>query len=74
MIDIHQLNLIMEVLGTPSDEFIMKITSESVSSILRKEFLFLKAIILFLFRHELLYIMIKRTKNFYLFFFRKLST
>lgn len=31
-IDIHQLNLILEVLGTPNDEFIQKITSESVSS------------------------------------------
>lgn len=30
-IDIHQLNLILEVLGTPGDEFMQKITSESVS-------------------------------------------
>lgn len=30
--DIHQLNLIMELLGTPGDEFIQKITSESVST------------------------------------------
>lgn len=29
--DIHQLNLIMEVLGTPRDEFMLKISSESVS-------------------------------------------
>ncbi|OXU28438.1 hypothetical protein TSAR_008410 [Trichomalopsis sarcophagae] len=29
--DIHQLNLIMEVLGTPRDEFMQKISSESVS-------------------------------------------
>ncbi|KAL5284711.1 MAPK14 family protein [Megaselia abdita] len=28
---IHQLNLIMEVLGTPTDEFILRISSESVS-------------------------------------------
>lgn len=30
-LDIHQLNLIMEILGTPSEEFMQKITSESVS-------------------------------------------
>lgn len=30
--DIHQLNLIMEVLGTPAQEFMSKISSESVSS------------------------------------------
>jgi len=30
--DIHQLNLIMEILGTPRDEFMKKISSESVSS------------------------------------------
>lgn len=30
--DIHQLNLIMEVLGTPAQEFMQKISSESVSS------------------------------------------
>lgn len=29
--DIHQLNLIMEILGTPRDEFMKKISSESVS-------------------------------------------
>lgn len=29
--DIHQLNLIMEILGTPRDEFMQKISSESVS-------------------------------------------
>lgn len=29
--DIHQLNLIMEVLGTPAQEFMSKISSESVS-------------------------------------------
>jgi p38 MAP kinase len=28
---IHQLNLIMEILGTPSDDFMQKITSESVT-------------------------------------------
>lgn len=32
-IDIHQLNLIIELLGTPSDEFMKKISSESVSSV-----------------------------------------
>jgi hypothetical protein len=31
--DIHQLNLIMEILGTPNDEFMKKISSESVSSL-----------------------------------------
>lgn len=31
--DIHQLNLIMEVLGTPPDDFMLKISSESVSNI-----------------------------------------
>lgn len=30
--DIHQLNLIMEILGTPRDEFMQKISSESVSN------------------------------------------
>jgi len=30
-IDIHQLNLIMDILGTPGEEFMQKITSESVS-------------------------------------------
>lgn len=30
--DIHQLNLIMEVLGTPAQEFMQKISSESVST------------------------------------------
>lgn len=30
-LDIHQLNLIMEILGTPNDEFMRKITSEHVS-------------------------------------------
>lgn len=30
--DIHQLNLIMEILGTPRDEFMQKILSESVSN------------------------------------------
>lgn len=29
--DIQQLNLIMEVLGTPPDDFMSKISSESVS-------------------------------------------
>ncbi|KAK9758498.1 Protein kinase domain [Popillia japonica] len=32
---IHQLNLIMEILGTPSDEFMQKITSESARSYIR---------------------------------------
>lgn len=31
LLDIHQLNLIMEILGTPKDEFMAKISSESVS-------------------------------------------
>ncbi|CAG5096023.1 Similar to p38b: Mitogen-activated protein kinase p38b (Drosophila melanogaster) [Cotesia congregata] len=30
--DIHQLNLIMEVLGTPRDEFMLKISSESAKN------------------------------------------
>lgn len=30
--DIHQLNLIMEILGTPNEEFMAKISSESVSN------------------------------------------
>lgn len=30
--DIHQLNLIMEILGTPGQEFMTKISSESVST------------------------------------------
>lgn len=30
-LDIHQLNLIMDVLGTPHAEFMKKISSESVS-------------------------------------------
>lgn len=33
--DIHQLNLIMEVLGTPAQEFMQKISSESVSRLLK---------------------------------------
>lgn len=32
-LDIHQLNLIMEILGTPGEEFMKKISSESVSSV-----------------------------------------
>jgi hypothetical protein len=32
-VDIHQLNLIMEILGTPHEEFMQKISSESVSNI-----------------------------------------
>jgi len=32
---IHQLNLIMDVLGTPSDEFMMKITSDSARSYIK---------------------------------------
>lgn len=32
---IHQLNLVMEILGTPSDEFMAKITSESARSYIR---------------------------------------
>jgi len=32
---IHQLNLIMEILGTPSDEFMQKITSESARSYIK---------------------------------------
>ncbi|KOB67508.1 p38 map kinase [Operophtera brumata] len=32
---IHQLNLIMEVLGTPAQEFMQKISSESVSRLLK---------------------------------------
>lgn len=31
--DIHQLNLIMQILGTPSEEFMQKITSDSVSNL-----------------------------------------
>lgn len=31
LLDIHQLNLIMEILGTPGEEFMKKISSESVS-------------------------------------------
>lgn len=34
--DIHQLNLIMEILGTPNEEFMEKISSESVSSLIIK--------------------------------------
>jgi len=33
IVDIHQLNLIMEILGTPHEEFMQKISSESVSNI-----------------------------------------
>lgn len=32
---IHQLNLIMEILGTPSDEFMQKITSDSARSYIK---------------------------------------
>nr|CAH7765457.1 unnamed protein product [Callosobruchus chinensis] len=32
---IHQLNLIMEILGTPSDEFMQKITSESARNYIK---------------------------------------
>lgn len=32
---IHQLNLVMEILGTPSEEFMAKITSESARSYIR---------------------------------------
>lgn len=32
---IHQLNLIMEILGTPSDEFLKKISSESAKNYIR---------------------------------------
>lgn len=32
-LDIHQLNLIMEILGTPGEEFMKKISSESVSAL-----------------------------------------
>ena len=36
--DIHQLNLIMEILGTPRDEFMQKISSESVSGLVLSRF------------------------------------
>lgn len=34
-VDIQQLNLIMEILGTPPDDFMAKISSESVSECIR---------------------------------------
>nr|CAD7199286.1 unnamed protein product [Timema douglasi] len=37
-VDIHQLNLIMELLGTPRDEFMQKISSESWVYNLRKSY------------------------------------
>lgn len=35
MLDIHQLNLIMDLLGTPNDEFMAKITSESARTYIK---------------------------------------